>query len=157
MNKSCRRLRLDVELNRWFPSGAGLPALPVTDLAVHGGFVYASVGDNSLDPSVPTGVYVSTDQGFSWAPAGSALQQRPISSLAVTDSGVFAGSSAGVWRLDGACAADFDADGAVTSQDFFDFLAAFFAGLPAADFNDSGAVDSQDFFDFLGAFFAGCE
>ncbi len=54
------------------------------------------------------------------------------------------------------CAADFDSDGGITSQDFFDFLAAFFAGVPAADFNDDGSVNSQDFFDFLGAFFSAC-
>jgi hypothetical protein len=52
------------------------------------------------------------------------------------------------------CPADWNHDDAVTSQDFFDFLAAFFAS--AADFNQSGATDSQDFFDFLGAFFTDC-
>ncbi len=54
------------------------------------------------------------------------------------------------------CTADFDADGAVTSADFFDYLTAFFGSGPAADFNGDAVVNSQDFFDFLGAFFAGC-
>jgi hypothetical protein len=55
-----------------------------------------------------------------------------------------------------ACGADFNGDGTANSEDFFDFLAAFFALDPAADFNHSGTVDSQDFFDFPTAFFAGC-
>jgi uncharacterized repeat protein (TIGR01451 family) len=54
------------------------------------------------------------------------------------------------------CAADFNGDGAPNSQDFFDFLTAFFASDPAADFNADGSINSQDFFDFLAAFFAGC-
>ena len=48
------------------------------------------------------------------------------------------------------------ANDVVNSQDFFDFLAAFFATDPAADFNDDDVVNSQDFFDFLNAFFQGC-
>jgi hypothetical protein len=55
-----------------------------------------------------------------------------------------------------ACEADFDHNGIVNSQDFFDFLNAFFAVAPAADFNADGIVNSQDFFDFTTAFFAGC-
>lgn len=53
-----------------------------------------------------------------------------------------------------ACAADINDDGAVTSQDFFDFLAGFFN--QNADFNHDGITNSQDLFDFLAAFFAGC-
>lgn len=54
------------------------------------------------------------------------------------------------------CSADFNNDVLVNSQDFFDFLIAFFAADPVADFNADGTVDSTDVFDFLTAFFAGC-
>jgi hypothetical protein len=54
------------------------------------------------------------------------------------------------------CAADFNNDGAANSQDFFDYLTAFFALAPNADFNNDAIVNSQDFFDFLTAFFVGC-
>jgi hypothetical protein len=54
------------------------------------------------------------------------------------------------------CPADFNDDGAVNSQDFFDFITAFFGQSPRADFNDNGSLNSQDFFDFLSAFFARC-
>jgi len=53
-----------------------------------------------------------------------------------------------------ACPADLDMSGEVTSQDFFNFLTAYFAG--EADFNGLDGTDSQDFFDFLTAFFTGC-
>ena len=54
------------------------------------------------------------------------------------------------------CRGDFNADGSLNSQDFFDFLNGFFALDAGADFNADGAINSQDFFDFLAAFFAGC-
>ncbi len=54
------------------------------------------------------------------------------------------------------CLADFNDDAGVNSQDFFDFLTAFFGDDRRADVNDDAVINSQDFFDFLTAFFAGC-
>jgi len=54
------------------------------------------------------------------------------------------------------CHADFNNDGFIDSQDFFDFIPAFFAQDVNADINADGVVNSQDFFDFLSEFFAGC-
>jgi hypothetical protein len=54
------------------------------------------------------------------------------------------------------CPADFNRDALVNSQDFFDYLTAFFTLDPRADFDASGAVDSADFFAFLGAWMGGC-
>lgn len=53
------------------------------------------------------------------------------------------------------CVADFNGGG-VGVQDIFDFLNAWFQGLPSTDVNLSGASDIQDIFDFLNAWFAGC-
>lgn len=54
------------------------------------------------------------------------------------------------------CRADINADGVLNSQDFFNFLTAFFAQDMVADFNASGTINSTDYFDFLSAFFSGC-
>jgi hypothetical protein len=54
------------------------------------------------------------------------------------------------------CPADFNCSGDDTVQDIFDFMAAYFAGLPTADFNGIGGITIQDLFDFLAAYFAGC-
>jgi hypothetical protein len=64
-----------------------------------------------------------------------------------------------VWikfRVGPPCDADFNGSGAVTVQDIFDFLGAYFTNNPAADINHSGSVTVQDIFDFLGTYFAGC-
>ncbi len=55
-----------------------------------------------------------------------------------------------------ACSADINGDGAVTSQDFFIFLGAFFGQRAAADIDGDGVVTSQDYFEFLTLFFDGC-
>lgn len=52
------------------------------------------------------------------------------------------------------CRANYSGDDAISVQDIFDFLGAYFAPLPCADFNNSGGVSVQDIFDFLAAWFA---
>ncbi|MBC7771003.1 MAG: immunoglobulin domain-containing protein [Pyrinomonadaceae bacterium] len=55
------------------------------------------------------------------------------------------------------CLADYNCDGYLNSQDFFDFTMDFMTGNPRVDYmNQDGYVNSQDFFDFLAAFFTGC-
>lgn len=54
------------------------------------------------------------------------------------------------------CDADFGRDGAVTVQDLFDFLGAYFSADPRADVDHSGGITVQDIFDFLAAWFTGC-
>ena len=49
------------------------------------------------------------------------------------------------------CPCDWNDDSTLTSQDFFDFIAAFFSDN--GDFNEDGMTTSQDFFDFLACFF----
>lgn len=55
-----------------------------------------------------------------------------------------------------ACRADFNSTGDVTVQDVFDFIDAYFLGLPSADINGVGGVTIEDLFNFLDLYFAGC-
>jgi hypothetical protein len=52
------------------------------------------------------------------------------------------------------CDCEFDGLAGITSQDFFEFITAFFNGDDAADVNNDWILSSQDFFDFLACFFA---
>jgi hypothetical protein len=86
-----------------------------------------------------------------------------ISNLQVADAGDYScratnacgsrNSPTSVLTVIASCAGDFNLDGLVNSQDFFDFLTLFFALDPASDFNHDGNLNSQDFFDFVTAFF----
>jgi len=107
--------------------------------ATTGSFQWAyAEGNNFIGPGAFHNYAYSVDSGITWENYGG---DNPYQVRV---------------NVSSACTADFNGDGAVNSQDFFDFLAAFFTSEPAADFNQSGGIDSQDFFDFLTAFFTGC-
>ena len=129
----------------WAAQGNPSSITPVMFVARGAYDIGAGTPDNALQ----------YNPGLAWGLPGGALDP-------VTEGFNNEGPPVGVnFRLRGepappACTADFNADDAVNSQDFFDYLTAFFAGDIAADFNEDDAVNSQDFFDFLAAFFAGC-
>jgi hypothetical protein len=51
------------------------------------------------------------------------------------------------------CPCNFNGDCYLNSQDFFDFLSAFFMQTERSDINRDGLYNSQDYFDFLTCFF----
>jgi hypothetical protein len=54
------------------------------------------------------------------------------------------------------CPADFNHDFAVSSQDIFDFLNAWFRGDARTDYDHSGTLSQLDIFAFIGVWFGGC-
>jgi hypothetical protein len=60
------------------------------------------------------------------------------------------------WTTHPVCPADFNCSGAVSFQDLFDFLAAWYAHDPRSSIGHTGPPTVQDIFDFLAAWFAGC-
>lgn len=67
-----------------------------------------------------------------------------------------AGMAISSMALNEGCAGDFNADGTVNSDDYFDYLNAYYAGDASADFDGNGVVDSDDFFDFHNSYVGGC-
>jgi hypothetical protein len=71
--------------------------------------------------------------------------------------GVFRHSTATVFvRVSEVCAADFDGDGLVNTQDMLAFLNAWGAGDGRADVNSDGTLDVRDVLLFLNVWSAGC-
>jgi hypothetical protein len=148
----------------WRPLGEGLNG-PVRAMAAVDGSIYVG-GQFTVAGETPAAGIARWD-GEAWHALGAGVARgvsaRVLSLLGYegelivggefTNAG---GQEARFWARWVDRGADFDADGAVNSQDFFSFLAAFFAADLAADFNADGVVSSQDFFDFLGVFFSGC-
>ncbi len=132
---------LTIETSTAYPGG--IIEVPVSLRIDHAGFY---VGAQSIP--VPTTGACCVASGCE--------QLTPTACTAAA--GVYQGDSTtcGVSTCDPVCAADFNGDTFVNSQDFFDFISAFFALEPASDFNRDAFINSQDFFDFLNAFFAGC-
>lgn len=131
-----------------FPRAAGTSQLS-------GGLLRGRIADHFRTSSIGT---QSISQLCWWGTYGTACAAEPAASIddfQVTyytrDPSGVPGSVVAQFRQRG-CPCDWNGDGILNSQDFFDFLASFFAG--SADFNGNGMTDSQDFFDFLGCFFA---
>ncbi len=113
--------------------------------------------DDTSAPGIgnAAGPLVADPYGFNVSPNGQYV-------LAHTVIGSWTGAGDNCLRVafdsppTGPCPADFNGSGAVTVQDIFDFLAAYFTQSPAADINASGGVTVQDIFDYLALYFAGC-
>lgn len=58
------------------------------------------------------------------------------------------------WTVVPTCRCDLTADGAISVQDIFTFLAVYFTGR--GDFNDSGQTDVDDVFEYLSCWYTGC-
>jgi hypothetical protein len=108
----------------------------------------------SLDPPVTlTAVDNAIGAGFNGVVASAANTNRVFwDDVTVTIPGV-----GPIGGGNNNCPCDWDADGAVTSADFFGFLTSVFQNDPAADLNGDEHIDSRDFFEFLECFFSRCE
>jgi hypothetical protein len=140
----------------------GPVSTPPTDTVVTG--FSLSVGSNgewhrhleyTLSQPQSDGIYLTPMSLFSSSP--NIGESRPFWLVFGMNASQPDLDTAAAWvHLHLACGADFNNSGAVTVQDIFDFLSAYFASSPSADVNGSGTVTVQDIFDYLAAYFAGC-
>jgi len=96
----------------------------------------------------------STGRCFDITPDG-----RTLVGLGRNPAGVLESWIAYLGDAPAACAADWNADAVINSDDFFAFISDFLCGgkgCRSADFNADHSVNSQDFFDYIAAFFEGC-
>ena len=124
--------------------------------ALHSGVIHAEArSDGATRDERSMDVGLGTHQhGQVFATDGEGVFD--VTLVAWDAAGKYADSVPMTFRFTTTCAADVNVSGAVTVQDIFDFLAAWFVSGAAADYNGSGSVTVQDIFDFLSAWFAGC-
>lgn len=127
------------------------------DIGPNGNLYIVSSDETRILELTPSGALVTTHALPTGVTSlcGVGINGRECRTWVTSTAGVVS-QLAGVLLSCAPCLADFNRDGVVNSQDFFDFLAAFFGGLSSADFNGDMVTNSQDFFDFVAAFFTGC-
>jgi hypothetical protein len=106
-------------------------------------------------PSVPDQALACGDDAPGCAAQGASVRWFAASGVSyrLRVGGPMAG---GLGQVQVLCPGDYNRSGEVGVQDVFDFLAAFFAGLPDADVNGASGVTIQDIFDYLGWYLGGC-
>ena len=142
----------------WETLDGPLPDIPVNTIAVDGRrpapVIFAGADD---------GLYRSVNEGRSWRRYGLGIPNSPIIDITLDPARerlVIATQGRGAWTATlQYCYADFDDDGALTVNDFIEFLNAYAAGRAQANCDQSTVapmLNVNDFICFLNAFNAGC-
>jgi len=144
----------------------------VVDAGLPGPFAaFAATGPDDIWGSCAINATVYHYDGSSWTPAGG--PDIPGSAYVLRGWGLAAVGACEVWSVGawsdgslqrtlaerltpGSCAADFNGDGQVNTQDILAFLNAWSSGDPRGDFNGDGSVNTLDVLAFLNAWSAGC-